>query len=175
MLSAVARVERRYPNGPGITLTVRMLHGSGEQRIRQLGLDTFSTYGIMRDTDRMRIREYIDVLTEQGYLTQTTGKYPVLFTTERAWAVLRGKERVVYSARHEPSTKPAGKRRRDIRSDGRNKGLYEALRNLRTDPARAEGVILFFLYKYTLELTGWVRVVTQNPKIRFRFRRHIYA
>ena len=146
ILSAVTRVERRFQGGLGITLIVRMLHGSGEQRIRQLGLDTFPTYGIMRDTDRMKIREYIDVLTEQGYLTQTTGKYPVLFTTERAWAVLRGKERVVYSARHEQSTKPAGKQKRDIQSDERNNGLYEALRNLRTDLARAEGVPAYVVF-----------------------------
>lgn len=130
ILSAVARAERRYPGGLGVTLIVRMLHGSSEQRICQLGLDAFPTYGIMRDTDRMKIREYIDVLTEQGYLQQTTGKFPVLLTTERAWAVLRGKERVIYSARHEQPKKPVGRRRKDAQPTAADNSLYEVLRNL---------------------------------------------
>ena len=146
ILSAVARVERRYPSGLGITLIVRMLHGSSEQRICQLGLDALPTYGIMRDTKRMKIREYIDVLTQQGYLTQTTGSYPVLFTTERARAVLRGQERVVYAARHEAPSKPAGKRKRDLQPTDRNNSLFEALRNLRTDLARAEGVPAYVVF-----------------------------
>lgn len=146
ILSAVTRVERRFPGSLGITLIVRMLHGSSEQRIRQLGLDTFSTYGIMRDTGRMVIRKYIDALVEQGYLTQTAGSYPVLFTTKRAWAVLRGKERVVYSARYEPPAKPVGKKKRDIQSDGKNNGLYEVLCILRTDLARTEGVPAYVVF-----------------------------
>ena len=101
ILSGVARVERRFPSGLGTTLVVRMLHGSREQRVQQLGLDGLSTYGIMRDTNRMKIREYIDVLVEQGYLTQTTGSFPVLQTTNRAWEVLRGGTRVTYTKREE--------------------------------------------------------------------------
>ncbi len=146
ILSAVARVERRYPSGLGVTLIVRMLHGSGEQRVLQLGLDALPTYGIMRDTARMKIREYIDVLTEQGYLTQTAGGYPVLFTTERAWAVLRGKERVIYAARPEQTAKPVEKRRRGTQPVGRDNGLYEALRDLRTELARAEGVPAYVVF-----------------------------
>lgn len=146
ILSAVARVARRYPNGLGVTLIVRMLHGSGEQRIRQLGLDTLPTYGIMSDTDRMKIREYIDVLTEQGYLMQTAGNYPVLFITERAWAVLRGKERVIYTTRREQPMKPVGRHRRDIPTAGNDDSLYEALRNLRTELAKAEGVPAYVVF-----------------------------
>jgi ATP-dependent DNA helicase RecQ len=90
ILSAVTRVERRYPGSLGATLIVRMLRGSQEQRVRQLGLEALSTYGIMADTDRSKIREYIDALVEQGYLVQTTGNFPVLQTTPRAREVLRG-------------------------------------------------------------------------------------
>ena len=39
ILSAVVRVEKKYPNGFGEMLLVRMLHGSKEQRVRELGLD----------------------------------------------------------------------------------------------------------------------------------------
>jgi ATP-dependent DNA helicase RecQ len=48
ILSAVARVEKKYTSSLGLTLIIRMLHGSKEQRILQLGLDELSTYGIMQ-------------------------------------------------------------------------------------------------------------------------------
>ena len=146
ILSGVARVERRYPGSLGTTLIVRMLRGSREQRVQQLGLDGLSTYGIMADTDRSKIREYIDALVEQGYLAQTTGSFPVLQTTERAWEVLRGEVRVTYSKRIEQAEAPTRQRSKDRRNDTPDGGLYEALRNLRTELARAEGVPAYVVF-----------------------------
>ena len=146
ILSAVVRVERRFPGSLGITLIVRMLHGSGEQRIRQLGLDAFPTYGIMRDTDRMKIREYIDALTEQGYLTQTEGSFPVLRVTDRAWDVLRGKTRVTAAVRPEKRAEPIHKRKKGEYSLDKDDGLFEALRALRTELAKAEGVPAYVVF-----------------------------
>ena len=146
ILSGVARVERRYPGSLGTTLIVRMLRGSREQRVQQLGLDGLSTYGIMADTDRSKIREYIDALVEQGYLAQTTGSFPVLQTTERAWEVLRGEVRVTYSKRIEQAEAPTRQRSEDRRNDTPDGGLYEALRNLRTELARAEGVPAYVVF-----------------------------
>ena len=146
ILSAVARVERRFPGSLGITLIVRMLHGSGEQRMRQLGLDAFPTYGIMRDTDRMKIREYIDALTEQGYLTQTEGSFPVLRVTDRAWDVLRGKTRVTAAVRPEKAAEPVQKRKKGEYTSDADKSLFEALRALRTERAKAEGVPAYVVF-----------------------------
>lgn len=92
ILSGVARVEKKYPYGLGLTLIIRMLHGSKEQRVLELGLDKLSTYGVLRGTDRRNIRGYIDRLLSQGYLELTAGEYPVLHLTENAGEVLfRGK------------------------------------------------------------------------------------
>jgi ATP-dependent DNA helicase RecQ len=146
ILSGVARVERRFPGSLGTTLIVRMLRGSREQRVRQLGLDGLSTYGIMADTDRAKIREYIDVLVEQGYLVQTTGSFPVLQTTERARAVLRGEAKVSYAARQEKKEPTSRRRVRDRQSAAPEDSLYEALRGLRAELARAEGVPAYVVF-----------------------------
>jgi ATP-dependent DNA helicase RecQ len=146
ILSGVARVERRFPGSLGTTLIVRMLHGSKEQRVMQLGLDDFSTYGIMRDTDRMKIREYIDVLVEQGYLVQTSGSFPVLQTTDRAWEALRGKATVAYAMREERAEPTARRRTAERRATAPEDSLFEALRGLRTELARAEGVPAYVVF-----------------------------
>ena len=146
ILSGVARVERRFPGGLGTTLIVRMLHGSREQRVQQLGLDDLSTYGIMRDTDRMKIREYIDVLVEQGYLVQTTGSFPVLQTTNRAWEVLRGGTRVSYARREELAEPTPRRRMPERRTVAPEDSLFEALRRLRAELAKAEGVPAYVVF-----------------------------
>ena len=146
ILSGVARVERRFPSGLGTTLIVRMLHGSREQRVQQLGLDGLSTYGIMRDTDRMKIREYIDVLVEQGYLTQTTGSFPVLQTTSRAWEVLRGQTRVTYARREEQAEPTPRRKAAERRNVAPEDSLFEALRRLRAELAKAEGVPAYVVF-----------------------------
>ncbi|MBR3105658.1 MAG: hypothetical protein IKH30_00585 [Clostridia bacterium] len=103
ILSAMMRVERRYPYGLGVTLIVRMLHGSKDQRILDLGLNEFPTYGIMRDTDRKIVREYIDHLIQEGYLTRSS-ESPVLHTTEKACAVLYHGEKVFIAQRREKAS-----------------------------------------------------------------------
>lgn len=99
ILSAVARVEKKYTFGLGLTLIVRMLHGSKEQRVIQMGLDRLPTYGIMHDTDRTQIRDYIEFLNREGYLIMTSDKYPVLRSTEKAKQVLFRGEKVLYTWR----------------------------------------------------------------------------
>ena len=146
ILSGVARVERRFPSGLGTTLVVRMLHGSREQRVQQLRLDGLSTYGIMRDTDRMKIREYIDVLVEQGYLTQTTGSFPVLQTTGRAWEVLRGQTRVTYARREEQAEPTPRRKAAERRAVAPEDSLFEALRRLRAELAKAESVPAYVVF-----------------------------
>ena len=151
ILSAVARVEKKYPHSLGISMIIGMLRGSREQRIGQLGLDQLSTYGIMRDVDRQRIREYIDALTESGDLCLTEGEYPVLRLNPSAWEVLRGERRVTHAERAPLPTR--GAEGRGSRKAGRQRqpaaqggGLYEALRSLRAELAQREGVPAYIIF-----------------------------
>ena len=140
ILSAVTRVERRYPYGLGVTLIVRMLHGSKEQRILDLGLNEFSTYGIMHDTDRKIIRNYIEHLIQEGYLTLSE-EYPVLHTTEKARAVLYNGEKVFICQRREKApVRKKTEKQSEIKSD-----LFDYLRTVRLELAKQEKVPAYII------------------------------
>ncbi len=148
ILSAVARVERKYRSSLGPTMIVRMLHGSKEQRVLQLGLDTLSTYGIMGDTDRAQIREYIDCLIGNGHLALTDGEYPVLRLTDRAKQVLFQGEKVVYSYRKQSRAEKAASPRKGTKAmpTQADESLFAALKALRVKLAQQEDVPAYIVF-----------------------------
>ena len=79
ILSGVTRVERKYRNGLGATLIVRMLHGSRDQRVLELGLDELPTYGILKDIRNEPLEEMCDangtVKVKCPYCGKWTYKY----------------------------------------------------------------------------------------------------
>mgnify|MGYP000016640183 FL=1 len=74
ILSGVARVERMYPYGLGVTQVIHMLRGSRSQRVLNLRLDTLPTYGILREVSREQVQAYVDCLVEQAYLLVTKNR-----------------------------------------------------------------------------------------------------
>lgn len=143
ILSAVIRVERQYRSGLGVALIVRMLRGSRDQRVLQLGLDKLSTYGIMSGVDRMQIRAYIDCLVEQGYLCVEGLDYPVLRTTQRARRVLFQGERVTYIAKRQDAAERIPEGTPDAPADP---SLLELLRSVRTKLASEGGVPAYVVF-----------------------------
>ena len=146
ILSAVTRVERQYPSGLGIVSIVRMLRGSRDQRVLQLGLDKLPTYGIMAVVDRMQIRAYIDCLLEQGYLLLDGADYPVLRTTPKAKQVLFRGKRVVYIRRKEDAEETPGGKAGPTAFAPADAELLSALRALRTKLATAAGVPAYVVF-----------------------------
>lgn len=143
ILSGVARVERKYRTGFGVTLIVQMLHGSKEQRVLQLDLDKLPTYGILRDMDRTQIREYISYLISEEYLYLTDDKYPVLRLGDKAENVLFHNERVIYTYRQEKKDRPKVSKKTALPVDD---SLYEKLRTVRTRLAQQEGVPAYVVF-----------------------------
>lgn len=148
ILSSVARVERKYTSGLGLTLIVRMLHGSKEQRVMQLELDKLPTYGILHDMDRTKIRDHIDCLIREGYLTLTNDEYPVLRTTERARQVLFHGERVLYTCRKQSLFEKAASSPKEYKAlpAQADEDLLAALKALRTKLAQAEKVPAYIIF-----------------------------
>ncbi len=142
ILSGVTRVERSFRSALGETLIVRMLHGSKDQRVLELGLDKLPTYGALQNVDRPTIRSYIDFLIEQEYLYLTEGEYPVLRTTEKAKDVLFHGETVVFvgKVRKKPADAESGKHK------AAGGGLYTALRDLRAEIAQRERVPAYLVF-----------------------------
>ena len=149
ILSAVTRVERQYRSGLGIAVTVRLLRGSRDQRVLQLGLDKLPTYGVMSGTDRALIRAYIDYLVERGYLRLDGAEYPVLRTTPLARQVLFQGEQVCYTFRRPDQQQPPA-RPKEAASPApiqpADQSLFEALRQLRTRLAMAQNVPAYLVF-----------------------------
>lgn len=148
ILSAVARVEKRYSSGLGLTLIVRMLHGSKEKRVIQLGLDKLSTYGIMHDTDRTQIRDYIDFLISAGYLSLIGDEYPVLRMTEHAKQVLFHQKKVLYTWRKQSRVERISSSRKESKAmpTQANESLLANLKALRTKLAQEENVPAYIIF-----------------------------
>lgn len=148
ILSAVTRVERQYRSGLGAAVIIRMLRGSKDQRVFQLGLDKLPTYGVMSGTDRKQIRAYVDYLLEQGYLRLDGADYPVLRTTDLARQVLFHGERVYYTFRMPEQQKAPRKSRGAGQGPVRpaDPGLFDALRRLRARLAQEQEVPAYVVF-----------------------------
>lgn len=148
ILSAVARVERKYRSGLGLTLIVRMLHGSREQRVLELGLDELPTYGILKDIDRTKIRAYIDHLVSEGHLVVTSGEFPVLRLGARANEVLFHDQRVILTERKQSKAEKikTGKKSANILPSQADEDLFSVLKTLRNDLAQKENVPAYIIF-----------------------------
>jgi ATP-dependent DNA helicase RecQ len=116
ILSCVVRIEQRNRSfGKG--MIVDILRGTGNERIKQTGLVTLPTFGVMADVPGHRIRGILDFLVLHGYLSLSTGEYPVVRHTELAWDILRGTKTLEMKLPRErqPSREKGTKQVRDKR------------------------------------------------------------
>ena len=99
-------------------------------KLRALGFERLSTYGLMKNQSQKETMQLIEYLISNGYLLTVNGEYPILKVTERGIQVLKGQEAVY---RKEP------KKVQQL-SDEETDTLFEVLRELRTDLASEAGV-----------------------------------
>ena len=150
LLSAVIRTGERF----GIAHVSDVLLGSGRQRIKELGHDQLSVYGIVKDYDRSRLREIANGLVERGLLARADGEYPTISVTPGGREWLRSRERLTLEMRVEEVASEKGKRRE---RQGRAAGLvnigadydvrlFDELRALRRRLADEQGVPAFVVF-----------------------------
>ncbi|MGD2083604.1 MAG: DNA helicase RecQ, partial [Chromatiales bacterium] len=87
-LSCVYRVGQRF----GIKHVIDVLRGADTERIRALGHDRLSTYGIGADKSEAEWTSVIRQLIHRGLLEQDIAAYSVLRLTGAARSVLRGEQ-----------------------------------------------------------------------------------
>lgn len=85
-LSCVYRVGQRY----GMGHVIEVLRGAQSQRIRELGHDKLTTYGIGKDQSHEYWLSVLRQLIHKGLLVQNITRHLVLQLTEAARPVLRG-------------------------------------------------------------------------------------
>ena len=145
ILSAVARVEKRYAYGLGAAVIIKLLRGSRDRRVLQLGLDQLPTHGALRGLDRDRVQRYIDHLMEEGYLRGDGEEYPVLRLTAQAGDVLFRGKRVSLRERA-PEAAPAGGTAPRAASQEADSSLLAALKALRFRLAQEAGVPAYVVF-----------------------------
>ena len=105
----------------GPSYTTLVLSGFEDPRILSRGHNTLPAHGALAEYDANAIRDWIEQLTQQGYL-EKRGEYSILVITGKGWKVLDGKE-----SPH--LTRPEGKRAKPlvIRSKTNSEGPVDPL------------------------------------------------
>ena len=140
VLSCIKRIDTALGHSSTITMTVLVLRGSKDKRLRENGLDKLSTYGLMNTYSREELREIIAQLVQQGYLN--CGSSEILETTPAAGNVLFRGERVIVTmeqsalARRFPQSGT-------VTADS---GLLAAMKALRTELAKKEQVPAYVIF-----------------------------
>ena len=95
LLSAVIRTGERF----GIAHVNNVLLGSKAARVRELGHNELSVYGIVNDYDRNALREIANGLVEHGLLARASGEYPTISLTNAGREWLRSRQSLMLDLR----------------------------------------------------------------------------
>jgi ATP-dependent DNA helicase RecQ len=150
ILSSVARVGQRF----GATHVTNVLRGSENEQVTGRGHHKLTTFGLLKDMPVPEIRGYIEQLTAHGLLQQVGDEFPVLALTTRGVALLKNAESepdlTLARLRRPTKDRPAKRARVDIQSwQDVDAGLFERLRALRLEIARARGVPPYVIFHDT--------------------------
>ncbi|MEW6611499.1 DNA helicase RecQ [Thermithiobacillus tepidarius DSM 3134] len=140
-LSCVYRTGQRF----GVTHLIEVLQGKDNERIRSLGHQRLSTFGIGKELDAAQWRSVFRQLVALGFLTVDTEGYGSLRLTEACRPVLTGEQRL--RLRKESKRPKARSTRRVSRFDNpADEALWEALRRRRRELADEQGVPPYVIF-----------------------------
>jgi ATP-dependent DNA helicase RecQ len=140
ILSSVIRQGERF----GADYTAGVLIGSHEDRILANKHDRLSTYGLLKDSPRSAVRDWIEQLAEQECI-ERVGEYGVLKLTEKGRRMLKGKEQPLLL---EPAKKKSALKHVAAKDswEGVDRELCEELRKLRRELARKRSVPAYIIF-----------------------------
>lgn len=143
VLSCIFRLKQRGRSG-GKVLVSGILCGSESDKIIENGYDTLSTYGIMKDYTQTYVRELIDHLEEQGYIS-TEQEYHTLELTPAADELVRSRRTLLMKRpkRAASALAPAVFQGAEAQEDP---ALMQRLRELRKKEAAILGVPAYVVF-----------------------------
>ncbi|MBP3198038.1 MAG: DNA helicase RecQ [Butyrivibrio sp.] len=144
VVNCVYETKGRY----GLSIVLGTLLGANRARLRELGTDSYRTYGALKDYSESDIRDLITQMIEYGYLYQSEGKYSVLKMGDITG--LKDPDAMVIVRTYEEKEAPASRRKLKKRSTdsltSAGYDLFEILRNLRLEYARSEGMPPYIIF-----------------------------
>lgn len=141
ILSCIYRIKQASGYDYGKSMVTDVLRGSKNEKLRNMGFESLSTYGIMKETTAKRIRAEIDYLTENGYISVSDGDFPQLRLAPKAAEILKGGKTLTMKMPREK--KPAKKKDDNLTADD---FLFVELKNLRSEIARRENVPAYIVF-----------------------------
>jgi len=130
ILSCVYRLNERW----GMSVTAKVLAGSKSKKVLKNNLNEVSTYGIMSEYTIKAIKDMINLLIADKFLSQSGGKYPVLELNQKSYQVLKGEEEVYQRLEKE---------QQKVSSDSE---LFGILRSLRKKISEEENVPPYIVF-----------------------------
>lgn len=141
ILSCIKRMHERFGSG----LVTDVLKGTKSAKIKTLGFDNLSTYGIMSDYSKDTIKDLIYYLITEGYINSVGDKYPILVLDKSAEDVLFHDKKVFIKRKIEKilpkSTLQDEKSELDY-----DKVLFGILKELRMEIAQLNNIPPFIVF-----------------------------
>ena len=166
LLSCIPRIHDRLGYRVGVSTVIRVLVGSRDKKLLQLGLDQVSTYGLLKREDRSDLRRLAEHLEAEGYL-YTEQEHQTLCLTNKAAQVLFRGEPVWMKQRKEPEEATAAVQQAVPQLREEDRELYELLRELRTELARKARIAPFMVFSNAT----LVDMASRKPQTPSEFRR----
>ena len=150
ILSCVARVGQRF----GVAHVANVLCGSETDPISSRGHHRLTTFGLLRDAPVPEVRGYVEQLIALGFLRQTDDAFPVVMLSESGVELMKDPSTHpdLVLARQRRPVKGRVEKRSRIEADSWqdvDRDLFERLRTVRLEIARARGVPPYVIFHDT--------------------------
>ena len=141
ILSCIKRTGERF----GKKMICDILRGSKNEKILRCGLDSQTTYGLMKEYKETQVKDIIDFLDFEGYIQIVGTEYPALTVTNKANAVLFGKETVMMK-QAKPKAPPKKKAQKEKTSESPDRSLFAELKTLRRQIADENSIPAYIVF-----------------------------
>lgn len=150
LIGCVESSRQRY----GVNVIMDTVHGANTAKIRNYRMDGNPYYGELAKVPTYKLRQVVNYLLLNGYLSSTNDEYAIVKLTEKSGEVLRGEEQVLMKMAREqdhPAKVKKGKKGRTGPAAGAEftqaeETLFEKLRALRAEIAREEKVPPYIVF-----------------------------
>ncbi|MBU4210809.1 DNA helicase RecQ [Patescibacteria group bacterium] len=141
ILCGVIRTGERF----GGRYIVDVLRGSLGKRIKLLGHDKLSVFGVANENEKNEIKYYINLIVVDGLLTRSEGEYPTLAVSDKGRKFLKLREKIMLpKARFETGLAP--KKGKKTKVEEYETELFEELRVMRKELAVKNSVPAYIIF-----------------------------
>lgn len=148
---AIAECVKSSRQRFGMTVITDTLHGSSSSKLKQNGMTENKYFGSLANVPVYRIRQVMQFLNCQGYIFVTKDQYPIVKLTEKSKELFDGvpvRMKAAKETERQTQAKKAERGRNQKKSvpAGTDYALFEELRKLRMEIAKAERVPPYIVF-----------------------------